>query len=163
MRPDSFEPTRHARLKTLAALGAAAAVFAALPFEARAADHVVNMLNTGAGGQTMVFEPAFVRVAVGYTVIFKPTQVGAHYAATVLVPDGAKPFRGEVDKEHRVKIEREGLYLYVCEPHKPMGMVGVIQAGKPVNLAKAREVAAREEAGFAMNKDRFTKALAQAK
>lgn len=42
-------------------------------------------------------------------------------------------------------------------------MVGVIQAGKPVNLAAAREAAKKESAGFAMGKDRFDKALALVK
>lgn len=127
-----------------------------------AADHVVNMLNSGKDG-AMLFEPAFVKAAVGDTVIFKPTQVGAHYALSVLVPAGAKPFKGDVDKEFKLKVEKEGLYLYVCEPHRALGMAGVIQVGKPVNMAEAKTVAAKEQAGFAMGKDRFDKALAQVK
>ena len=127
-----------------------------------AADHTVQMLNTGKDG-SMVFEPAFLRVAVGDTVVFTPTQKGAHYSATLLVPDGARPWKGAVDQEHRVKIEKEGLYLYACEPHKMMGMVGVVQAGKAINLAQAKAVATKEQAGFAIGKDRFDKALALVK
>ena len=127
-----------------------------------AADHVVAMLNSGKDGP-MVFEPSFVRVAVGDTVIFKPVQPGGHNAMSLLVPDGAQSFNGAIDQETRVKIEREGVYLYACQPHKPMGMVGVIQAGKPVNLAAARAAATKEQAGFALGKDRFDKALAQVK
>ena len=63
----------------------------------------------------------------------------------------------------KVKAEKEGVYLYYGEPHKPMGMVGVIQAGKPVNLAEAKVVAKKEQAGFALGKDRFDKALALVK
>ena len=44
-----------------------------------------------------------------------------------------------------------------------MGMVGVIQVGKPVNLAEAKAVATKEQASFAMNKTRFDLALAQVK
>jgi hypothetical protein len=44
-----------------------------------------------------------------------------------------------------------------------MGMVGVIQAGKPVNLAAARAAATKEQAMFALGNDRFDKALAQVK
>ena len=62
-----------------------------------------------------------------------------------------------------MKIDKEGLYLYVCEPHRTLGMAGVIQAGRPLNLAEAKAVAAKEQAGFAMGKDRFDKALAQVK
>lgn len=129
---------------------------------AHAKDVVVNMLNTGQDG-SMVFEPAFVRVAVGDTVVFKPVQPGGHNSTSLLVPAGATTWTGAFDKENRVTIDKEGVYLYACQPHKVMGMVGVIQAGKPVNLAAAREAAKRESAGFAAGKDRFDKALAQVK
>ncbi|ASI68628.1 pseudoazurin [Diaphorobacter nitroreducens] len=128
----------------------------------RAADHTVKMLNTGKDG-AMVFEPAFVKVAVGDTVVFTPTEKAAHNSASLLVPTGANGWKSEPDKEFKVKIEKEGVYLYACQPHKMMGMVGVIQAGKPVNLADAKAAAAKEQATFAMGKDRFDKALAQVK
>jgi len=129
---------------------------------ALAADHVVKMLNAGKDG-TMVFEPSFIKVAVGDTVVFAPTEKAAHNSASVLLPEGAKPWKGAADTEIKVKIEKEGVYLYACEPHKVMGMVGVIQAGKPVNLALAKAAAAKEQATFAMGKDRFDKALARVK
>lgn len=132
------------------------------PALAQGKEVVVNMLNSSKDGP-MVFEPAFVRVAVGDTVVFKPVQPGGHNSASVLVPPGAAAWTGPFDKETRVKIEREGVYLYACTPHKVMGMVGVIQAGKPVNLAAAREAAKKEAATFAMGKDRFDHALAQVK
>jgi pseudoazurin len=147
-----------ARLALLAALalGFSNAAFA------QGKEVVVNMLNAGKDG-LMVFEPAFVRVNVGDTVVFKPTQIGAHNSVSLLVPPGATPWSGPLDKETRVRIEKEGVYLYACLPHKAMGMVGVIQAGKPVNLAAARELARKESAAMAMGKDRFDKALAQVK
>ncbi len=129
---------------------------------ALAAEHIVNMLNTGKDG-AMVFEPAFVKVAVGDSVVFKPTQKGAHNTASLLVPAGAKTWKSAPDAEHKLTIDKEGVYLYVCEPHKTMGMVGVIQAGKAVNLAAAKTTAAAEQAKFAMNKDRFDKLLANVK
>lgn len=129
---------------------------------AQAKDVVVNMLNTGHEG-SMVFEPSYVKVAVGDTVVFKPAQPGGHNTASLLVPAGATPWSGAFDKETRVKIDKEGVYLYYCQPHKVMGMVGVIQAGKPVNLAAAREAAKKESAGFAVGKNRFDKALALVK
>ncbi|MBA4194820.1 MAG: pseudoazurin [Comamonadaceae bacterium] len=134
----------------------------ALAAPSHAAEHVVHMLNTGKDG-SMVFEPDFIRVAVGDTVVFKPTQKGAHNSASLLLPAGAKSWKSAFDVEVKVKMEKEGVYLYVCEPHKVMGMVGVIQVGKPVNLAEAKAVAARESATFATGKDRFAKALAQVK
>lgn len=141
---------------TATLIGATLAI--ALP--AHAADHVVKMLNAGKEGP-MVFEPSFVKVAVGDTVVFTPTEKGAHYSKSLLLPAGAKPWQGGVDQEFKLKIEKEGVYLFTCEPHKAMGMVGVIQAGKPANLAEAKATATQEQATFALGKDRFDKALAQ--
>jgi pseudoazurin len=129
---------------------------------ALAAEHVVKMLNAGKDGP-MVFEPSFVKVAVGDTVVFAPADKAAHNSASLLLPAGAKAWKGAPDTELKVKLEKEGVYLYVCEPHKVMGMVGVIQVGKPVNLAEAKATATKEQAGLAMGKDRFDRALAQVK
>ena len=138
----------------------AAMLWAALASPAAmAADHVVKMLNNGKDG-AMVFEPAFVKAAVGDTIVFTPTDKAAHNSASLLLPAGVKPWKGAPDTELKVKMEKEGVYLYACEPHKVMGMVGVVQVGKPVNLAEAKAAATKEQAGFAMGKDRFDKALA---
>ena len=126
------------------------------------AEITVKMLNAGKDGP-MVFEPSFVKVAVGDTVVFVPAEKGAHYSVSLLQPAGAKPWRAVADQEFKVKIDKEGLYLYACEPHKMLGMVGVIQAGKAVNLAEAKALAAKEQATFALGKTRFDMALAQVK
>ena len=148
--------------KTMLTLALSMAGLLALVDNAQAADVVVKMLNTGKDGP-MVFEPAYVKVAVGDTVVFTPTEKGAHYSASLLLPAGAKPWRGTPDVELKVKIENEGVYLYACEPHKAMGMVGVIQAGKPLNLAEAKAMGTKEQATFALGKTRFDTALAQVK
>ena len=129
---------------------------------AMSADIIVKQLNTGKDG-AMVFEPAFVKAAVGDTIIFQATEKGAHQSVSLLVPAGAKAWSGPMDADFKVKVEKEGVYLYACTPHKAMGMVGVIQVGKPVNLAEAKAAATKEQAGFAMNKTRFDTALAKVK
>ncbi len=144
-----------------AALSVCAILSTAAP-AAWAADHVVKMLNNGKAG-AMVFEPAYLKVAVGDVVTFSPVEKAAHNSASLLTPSGAAAWKGVADTEVKVRIDKEGVYLYACEPHKVMGMVGVIQAGKPVNLAAAKAAAAKEQAAFAMNKDRFDQALAQVK
>lgn len=124
------------------------------------AEITVEMLNAGKDGPT-VSEPSFVKVAVGDTVVFVPTEKGAHYSVSPLQPAGAKPWRGTPGQEFKIRIDREGLYLYACEPHRTRRMVGVIQAGKPVNLAEAKALAAKEQATFALGKTRFDLAFAQ--
>ena len=132
-------------------------------FSAHSAEVKVTMLNSDKAGAAMVFEPAFVKVNVGDTVTFVSGQAGGHNARTIFAPTGAKPLATEMDKGFSYKVEKEGVYLYVCDPHKAMGMVGVIQVGKPVNLAEAKKIAIDEQSKFAMNKDAYSKLLAQVK
>lgn len=128
---------------------------------AMAADHQVRMLNTGKDG-SMVFEPGFLRVAKGDTVKFVKVDP-SHNSASVLVPGGATPWKGKPDEEISVKLDQEGVYLYVCDPHKIMGMAGVIQVGKPLNLAEAKGQAETLSKSFVMNKDRLAGYMAQVK
>jgi pseudoazurin len=104
-----------------------------------------------------------VKAKVGDTIVFEPMPKGGHSSVSLLVPAGAHAWSGAVDKETRVTLDTEGIYLYACAAHKRMGMVGVIQVGKPVNLEEANSAAAAESAKFVMNKDRFERELAQVK
>lgn len=143
-----------------AIFGIAAAVGLACSANVSAAEHVVQMLNQGPGG-TMVFEPAYLKVDVGDTVVFQPTQRGGHNSKSAYVPDGATEWSSPPDTEYKVEMTVEGVYVYVCQPHLVMGMSGVIQVGEAANLEAAKAAATTAAAGFAMNKDRLTNALAQ--
>lgn len=103
---------------------------------ANAAEHEIKMLNKGADGEAMVFEPAALKVAVGDTVKFTPVDKG-HDAATVkeLLPEGAQEIKGKMNQELLVTIDKEGAYVIKCTPHWGMGMVALIVAGDaPANL-----------------------------
>jgi pseudoazurin len=128
--------------------------------QAGAADIEIRMLDKSDTGGMLVFEPGFVKASVNDTLVFVPTTKG-HNSSSVLVPSGAKEWKGPYDKEFRVKLEHEGIFLYACDAHKPMGMVGVVQVGKAVNLEEARKKAAEASAAMVMNKDRFAKQLEQ--
>lgn len=127
---------------------------------APAAEIHVKMMDISDSGQ-LAFEPGFVKAQAGDTIVFEPTQKGGHSTYSLLVPPGAKAWSGAADKETRVRLETEGVYLYACTAHKRMGMVGVIQVGQPINLEQAKKAAASESSGFVFNKDRFDKELAQ--
>jgi len=127
---------------------------------ARADDVRIRMLDTAASGP-LAFEPGFVKAKVGDTLVFEPTSKGGHSTVSLLVPGGAHAWSGAADKETRVRLDAEGIYLYACAAHKMMGMVGVVEVGRPVNLDQARKTAKSEAAKFVMNKDRFDKELAQ--
>ena len=60
-----------------------------------------------------------------------------------LLHEPATPFRGRINEEIVVRFTAPGLYGYKCLPHLGMGMVGLIQVGRPVNRAAVVEGAAR--------------------
>jgi len=130
---------------------------------AAAKEYKVKMLTNGPNGTMLVFDPMFLKVNVGDTVTFEPLQKAGHTSISLLVPEGAKPWKAAADTEVSVKIEKTGVYLVECDLHKNMGMVAVLQAGKPVNLAEAKKKAAEEEAKMLSNKDRYDKLLAMVK
>lgn len=125
-----------------------------------AAEYEVQMLDMNDSKQTMVFEPGFLRVAPGDTVKFVPTHK-SHYVEAKVVPEGAEKFKSELDQEFSVKLEKEGVYFYVCPPHNLMNMVGVIQVGAPVNLAEVKERAAKFDKRATANKSRALQLVEQ--
>ncbi len=128
---------------------------------ALAAEHQIKMLNTGKDG-IMVFEPAVVMAQKGDTVKFIKTDP-SHNSASFFAPKGAKAWKGKMDEEIVIKLDEEGIYMYQCDPHKSMAMVGVIQVGKAVNLEDAKKEATSYSKSLAMNKDRLAKYLEQVK
>lgn len=117
-------------------------ILAASPAAAR--EWQVQMLNRGADGTAMVFAPAFLVVQPGDTVRFLATDRG-HNAETIpgMMPAGATAFRGRINEEIVVRFTEPGLYGYKCLPHLGMGMVGLIQVGRPVNRAAVDQAATR--------------------
>ena len=115
---------------------AAAAIALASTMSLSAAEFEVHMLNKGADGKTMVFEPAFLQIEVGDTVKFIPTDKG-HNAEVIkdMFPEGAVAFKGKINEEIDVTFDVAGAYGYKCLPHFAMGMVGLIVVGSdPANL-----------------------------
>lgn len=119
---------------TAAALALSTLILGAAP--AFAATFEVHMLNKGADGQTMVFEPALTKIAVGDTVTFIPTDKG-HDAQSIdgLIPEGAEAFKGKMGQDLSVTFTVPGAYGVKCSPHFAMGMVALIVVGDaPANL-----------------------------
>lgn len=102
---------------------------------AAAAEHVIKMLNKNDAGQTMVFEPDFIKVEPGDTVKFEPTDKN-HNSESVkeIWPEGVPLVKGRYSTVVEFKAEKDGLYFFKCLPHYGMGMVALVQVGKPTNL-----------------------------
>lgn len=137
------------------------ALVATVSLKAQAATHEIKMLNFGKEG-VMVFEPSYLKANKGDTIKFIPKDP-SHDVASVAVPKGAKAFKGTVDKPVTTTVTEEGVYLYECNSHVAMAMVGVIQVGAPKNLEEVKKASKDVVAKFVTNKDRLDKVLAQVK
>ncbi len=124
-------------------------------------EHVVKMLNSGNGGQ-MIFEPAVIKVSVGDTIHFKATDM-SHNSASVqgMVPNGASAWAGSMNQDVSVTLDTEGVYVYQCDPHAMMAMIGVIQVGDAVNMNEIKQASENYRATFVMNADRIDNYLNQ--
>ena len=124
-------------------------------------EHVVKMLNSGDGGQ-MIFEPAVIKVSVGDTIHFKATDM-SHNSASVqgMVPNGASAWAGSMNQDVSVTLDTEGVYVYQCDPHAMMAMIGVIQVGDAVNINEIKQASENYRATFVMNADRIDNYLNQ--
>ena len=123
---------------------------------ANAENFDVSMLNKGVEG-AMVFEPAFVKAAVGDTITFISTDKG-HNAEGIkgMLPEGVEEFKSKMGENYVMTIAVEGLYGVKCTPHYTMGMVALIQAGAPVNQDAVAAVTLKGKA-----KARFEPLIAQ--
>ena len=129
--------------------------------QAVAAEHVVKMLNAGAGG-TMVFEPAVVKAKPGDTIRYVPTNPG-HNAELIagMLPAGVTVQKGAMGKEFVLKVTTPGVYGVKCMPHYSAGMVNLVQVGTAAPNLDAVRAAADRAPNFA--KKRFTQFFAQLK
>ncbi len=128
-----------------------------------AAEHEVHMMTMGTSGM-MVFEPAVLKVAVGDTVNFIATNP-SHNSESVegLSPEGAATWKGAISQPVSVTVDKEGVYVYECQPHAMMAMVGVIVAGNPVNLDAIKAASGDLKSKFVANQDRLDTYLAEIK
>lgn len=92
--------------------------------------HEVKMLNRSDAG-AMVYEPDFLRIAPGDTVVFRATHP-SHNAATIagMIPDGAESKLGKINEEIEMTFDLPGTYGIKCSPHFSMGMVMLIEVGE---------------------------------
>jgi len=97
------------------------------------------MLNMGKHGMFQL-EPSFLKVAPGDTVHFVAKDKGHDVESIAsMLPDGAEPFKGEMNKDLTVTFAKPGVYGIKCNPHYGMGMVALVVVGDPGSNLKAAE------------------------
>jgi pseudoazurin len=118
-------------------------------------EHTIKMLNVGPEG-TMVFDPAVIKVSVGDTIHFKATDF-AHNSVSVpnMIPNGATSWTGLLNEDISIQLDNEGIYVFQCDPHLMMAMIGVIQVGDAVNYEEIKQTSINFQKNFMMNADRL--------
>ena len=90
---------------------------------------IIDMLNKREDGEKMVYSQDIAKVDVGDTIKWLPTAKG-HNVEFLAGPDGVDlPKKSGLNKEVSMTFEKSGVYLYVCTPHKVMGMIGLVVVG----------------------------------
>ena len=98
---------------------------------------VIDMLNKRDDGQKMVYSQDVAQIDVGDTIKWLPTNKG-HNVEFVGGPDGFNlPNKSGLNKEVSITFDKPGVYLYVCTPHKVMGMIALVVVGGDVSNKEA--------------------------
>lgn len=124
-------------------------------------EHEIKMLNMGTDG-AMVFEPAVIKVSVGDTIHFKATDA-AHNSVSVegMIPAGAASWASQLSQDFSITLDTEGIYVYQCDPHLVMAMIGVIQVGDAVNQVEILSASQNYKSKLMMNSERLDKYLSK--
>ncbi|RME32525.1 MAG: copper-binding protein [Gammaproteobacteria bacterium] len=95
------------------------------------------------GGETHVvkavvtqFVPPVIFIQPGDTVHW--TNMNGHNTHSIdgLIPEGAQPWQSKLGEDYSLTLTVPGAYIYKCDPHYSLGMVGAIVVGPvpPANL-----------------------------
>ena len=142
------------RRDALIAMGSTVAL-AAIPISALGEGHTVHEImmynkDPDDSKRKMVFAPDLIKINAGDTVKFISAQKG-HFSQSIkkMIPDGAEPWKGKMNKDMEVTLTIPGFYGYQCTPHAANGMVGLIVVegeGKLNNLEAAKKIKHRGKA-----------------
>ena len=98
----------------------------------------IDMLNK-LEKEKMVYSIKIAKVDIGDTIIWKSVDKG-HNVEFKEMPEGVEKFKSKLSKDAEYKFEIPGIYLYVCTPHKSMGMIGLVVVGDDLsNLDKIKK------------------------
>ena len=114
--------------------------FISISFYSFAETIEIDMVNK-LGKEKMVYSIKVAKVDIGDSIIWKSVDKG-HIVEFVEMPEGVEKFKSKVNKDVEYKFEIPGIYLYVCTPHKSMGMIGLVVVGDDLsnldNIKKAK-------------------------
>ena len=114
---------------------------------ATAEEHVVTAGATN-------FNPLHLFVQPGDTVKWVNMTIHDTQSMDDLIPEGAEAWKSNIGQSYQVTLDKEGVYIYKCNPHYPNGMVGAIIVGEASNMDQIQANAKGREKGviFKLNK-----------
>ncbi len=109
-----------------------------ISFNAVAEEHIISAGATN-------FNPMHLFIEPGDTVKWINMTIHDTESMEGLIPEGATPWKSDIGQELAITLDKEGVYIYKCNPHFPNGMAGAIIVGEANNMeqidsnAKGRE------------------------
>lgn len=94
------------------------------PKDARGTNNVT--VKVGGGDQGLSFGSPILRVDPGTTVTFRWTGRGGVHNVNILDSDRKSSLTYEEGTTYEVAFEESGVYRYACDPHRTLGMKGLI-------------------------------------
>ena len=139
--------TRRTALKLFAA-ASAATIIPARVFSATTNTVLMMSKDPDDPVHKNFFSPNILQIASGDTVRFVPNDKGHNSVSDKnMLPEGAKGWKGKISDEVSVTFDVEGTYGYFCQPHRSLGMVGLVLVGDPSgNFDAARSAKQRGKA-----------------
>lgn len=112
--------------------------------------HEVYMYNKHPEDSKMrnVFVPDLLQINAGDTVKFLVGDKGHNTVSDKnMVPEGTEPWKSKIGKEFEITFTADGTYGHFCQPHRTLGMVGLILVGDAsANYEAAKEAKQRGKA-----------------
>lgn len=99
-------------------------------------------------GQATSFSPNILFINPGDTVQWTNMTIHDSVSMEGLIPEGAKSWKFKLGQNGAVTLTEEGVYIYKCNPHYPLGMVAAIIVGKPVNIEQIQTNATGRSKGI---------------
>jgi len=124
--------------------------------ETTAAESAITKTHT-VFGQATSFSPNILFINPGDTVQWENMIIHDSVSMEGLIPEGAEPWVFKLGQNGAVTLTVEGVYIYKCNPHYPLGMVAAIIVGKPVNIEQVQANATGRSKGIVI---KVVKALA---
>ena len=95
-----------------------------LSFQSLAKTLEIEMLNK-LDKEKMVYSIKVAKINIDDKIIWKSVDKG-HNVEFVVMPEGVKKFKSKISKDTEYTFRIPGIYLYLCTPHKAMGMIGLV-------------------------------------